>query len=235
MKKKYRVFLLIFLSIFFGKIYANSYNLSKDNCAIVETKDENLFFKINNCKDKNKLIDKIEFPSGSPSINFVSQEVVNNRNYIVLSMSYPENYRDFTNRFGYSSYNVVNVYECGEKCTINNKISNFFGSGGDVINLELNEIVYKFPYSNLCSIKNVLRSKLFNDWYLNKAINGEVINKTFINDVSNYTVDHLGYLVKGDKFLINNISAGWLDIIYKNKKGQTITGWILCTDTNLCH
>lgn len=84
-------------------------------------------------------------------------------------------------------------------------------------------------------MKNELNSKLFKDWRNGKLNIGIVLRKTFINDVNNFTPEHVGYLIKGDKFKIKEISSRWLNIVYTNKSGRTTSGWIACEDTNVCN
>ncbi|WP_139243566.1 hypothetical protein [Acinetobacter kyonggiensis] len=185
---------------------------------------------------KKILVDEIEIPSSTPRINFISEEKIKNKKYIFLSIKYSENYRDFKNRVNYSGeYNLINVYECKDSCKINNELSNYFGSGGDVFDLNNSKIVYKFPYGELKSIQDEIKSKLFNQWLNNGIDRGVVLKKTNINDIDNYTPDRIGYLVKGDIFKVKKISSRWLNITYTNKNGRITTGWISCKDTNVCN
>ena len=231
-----KIILFVFILAFNSHVFAKKYILDKDICAFTEVKNNSLFLYYSDCKGKQKLIDNFEIPNGTPNVNFISQEIVNNKKYILLSTSYSENYRDIHDKIGYlNGYNIINFYECNSPCKLNSRISDYFGSGGDMENLTTGEIVHTFPYKNLSQIRAELKSKLFQEWIQNKLIKGEVTKKTNINEVSNYTVDRLGYLVIGDQFKVKDISSGWLNIIYTNKNGHTTTGWIICKDTNLCN
>ena len=104
-----------------------------------------------------------------------------------------------------------------------------------MIDSKSKKIIYKFPYSNQSDLKNELNSKLFKDWMNEKLDSGMVLRKTFINDVNNFTPEHVGYLIKGDKFKIKEVSSRWLNIVYTNKNGRTTSGWIVCQDTTVCN
>ncbi len=81
---------------------------------------------------------------------------------------------------------MIRAYECNKNnfCKENEKLSNFFGSGGDIIDYKHKKIIiYKFPYSTQSDLKNELNSKLFKDWMNGNLDSGIVLRKTFINDV----------------------------------------------------
>lgn len=231
-----KIILLVFVLMFNSHLWAKKYILDQDTCVFTEVKNNSLFLYSSDCKKNPKLIDNFEVPNSTPNVNFISKEIVNNKKYILLSTSYSENYRDVLDKVGYlNGYNVINFYECNSSCKLDSRISDYFGSGGDIKNLATEKLVYTFPYKKLSEIRTELKSKLFQEWMQNKFIKGEVKRKTNINEVSNYTTDRLGYLVIGDKFKVKDISSGWLNIIYTNKNGRTTTGWIVCKDTNLCN
>ncbi|MEG0486948.1 MAG: hypothetical protein RR575_03330 [Acinetobacter sp.] len=231
-----KIILLVFVLMSNSHLLAKKYILDKDNCVFTEVKNNSLFLYSSDCKKNPKLIDNFEVPNGTPNVNFISQEIVDNKKYILLSTSYSENYRDVLDKVGYSNgYNIINFYDCNSSCKLDSRISDYFGSGGDMENLTTGKIVHTFPYKNLSQIRAELKSKLFQGWIQNKFIKGEVTKKTNINEVSNYTVDRLGCLVIGDKFKVKDISSGWLNIIHTNKNGRTTTGWIVCKDTDLCN
>ena len=93
----------------------------------------------------------------------------------------------------------------------------------------------KYPYEKKEDIQGELNSNFFKMWDEGIITNGKVLKKTFINEVPNYTSDNLGYLIKDDQFIVKDVSSKWLNIIYTNKKGKKITGWIDCNDTNVCN
>lgn len=166
-------------------------------------------------------------------LNFIIKSKINNRNYILISTKDNRiSYRD--SRMDYDMYSIFYAYDCTNKCTYDNKISNFFGNGGNVISSENDEILFNYIYDKKENVLKDLNSKLFKKWYSGNLKDGEVINKTTISDVSNYNPDAKAYLIKGDKFKIKDISSRWINIVYKNPRGKLIEGWIQCKDTNIC-
>lgn len=177
-------------------------------------------------------------PSNDLRIDYIFFQNLKNKYNIFLGISYTEDYRDPLNRFNYlNRYYIIRVYECNKNnfCNEDEKLSNFFGSGGDIIDYKNKKIIYKFPYSTEVELKNELSSKLFKDWMNGKLDSGIVLRKTFINEVNNFTPEHVGYLIKGNKFKIKEVTSRWLNIVYLTKNGRKISGWIACQDTTVCN
>ena len=216
--------------------YATEYKLTDNICIMSDIKNDLLLVYKSDCKKEKYLLDTFQVPNDIPKIDFVFQEEISNKKNIFFSISYSDSYRDVNNKTNYAdTYHLNYVYQCETQCKFNKKISNFFGNGGDLINIYTNKIIYKFPYSSEKSIKNELKSSLFKKWIYNKKIQGKVIKKTYINENSQFSFSHLGYLIKNDEFTVKDISSKWLNISYTNKNGNKITGWIACNDTNICN
>ena len=94
--------------------------------------------------------------------------------------------------------------------------------------------LYIYPYKSESSIKTELNGSLFKGWKNKKITKGIVIRKTLLQDVPNYVQSENRYLINNDRFEVNGISGGWLNVTYKNMKNRKITGWILCKDTSIC-
>ena len=216
-------------------LYAQNYKVNEKLCIKSIIDNEILTLYAGGCNGDVKLIDRIEYPSKISKINFIFGQEISMKNYIFVSVAYPEDYRDEKNRLNYKGdYNLINVYECNKSCKISNLFSNYFGSGADIADLNSGRIIYSFPFKTEKSIKNEINSKLFNQWISGKINSGIVWKKTNINDFNNFSLDRIGYLVKGDRFKVTDISANWIKVIYTNKSGSTTEGWINCNDTNLC-
>ncbi|WP_353172659.1 hypothetical protein [Acinetobacter rudis] len=229
---------ILFITLFFlwGHCYAENYHLTDNLCIQSEVKNDLLFVYNSDCKKNKYLLEKFQVPNDIPKINFIFHTRINNKKYVFLSVSYSENYRDYNGEINYTDgYHLINVYECDRKCIFNKEISNFFGSGGSLFNIKTNEIVYNFPYLDEMSIKNELSSKLFSHWFYEKDKAGEILKKTYMKYENNFSYNNIGYLVKGDKFTINDVSSRWLNISYISKNNKIITGWIRCEDTNICN
>lgn len=130
---------------------------------------------------------------------------------------------------------------------LNKKLFNYFGNGADVtdilltdeainknitINLPIN--AYSYPYKTKKEVIAALSTNLFNDWMNNKVITATILRKTKLQEVPNYYDETKKYLIAGNTVMVKNITAGWLYIEYQNAKKGTITGWIMCKDTDAC-
>lgn len=216
--------------------YATNYKLTDNTCIATEFKKDKLLIYQSDCINKTHLLDEFQVPNDIPKFDFVFQEFIKNKKYIILSISYNDNYRDIDNKINYADrYHLIYAYQCEEKCKFDSKLSGFWGSGGDLIDIYTDKIVYIFPYANEQSTKDALKSNLFNKWFYNKNMKGKILKKTYINEDSKFSLSHVGYLIKGDQFIIKDISSKWLNIIYTNKKGNKIIGWIDCNDTDVCN
>lgn len=232
------IFIFLFL-ILSSSVYANKFfKLNAYQCIQSKKIFNKLDIYISDCGDKINKIDSYEVPGGDINVDYIFSKNLKNKYNIFIGVSYNDDYRDPLNRFNYlNKYYMIRAYECNKNnfCKENETLSNFFGNGGDIINSKNKEIIYKFPYSNQNNLKIELNSTLFKDWMNGKLKSGIVLRKTFINDVNNFTPEHVGYLIKDDKFKIKEVSSRWLNIIYTNKNGHTTTGWIACEDTTVCN
>lgn len=236
----FKKLIFIFLSIILNSsIYAkNIFKLNDYQCVESREGVNKLDVYISDCGKKINKMDSYEVPANDLKIDYIFSKNLKYKYNIFLGISYSEDYRDPLNRFNYlNKYYMIRAYECKKNnfCKENEKLSNFFGSGGDIIDYKHKKIIYKFPYSTQSDLKNELNSKLFKDWMNGNLDSGIVLRKTFINDVNNFTPEHIGYLIKGDKFKIKEVSSRWLNIVYTNKNGRTTAGWIACQDTTVCN
>lgn len=216
--------------------YATDYKLTNNTCLQSEIKSDLLLVYHSDCKKKRNLLGTFQVPNDIPKINFVFQEIIKKKKYIFLSISYSENYRDADNKINYADKYYLNyAYQCEKECKLDNNLSYFFGNGGNLIDIHTDKLVYIYPYSSEQSIKSELNSDLFRNWLYNTNMQGKVLKKTYINEENNFSFSHTGYLIKDDQFIIKDVNAKWLNIVYINKKGEKIIGWIDCNDTDVCN
>lgn len=195
---------LMILNIFLNtSLYAENYNLNNNqsiNTKINENKI-NIYLKKNN--NENQLIDSLELPSDISTVNFLFGEKINNKQYIFLSVNYPDSYRDAKKLVEYKNdYNHTFVYECNTTCIYNDKISSYFGNGGDVYHIKIMKTLYKFPFSDLKSVKDEIGSRTFSSWINGNITTGTIINKKNIYETNNYSLNRIAYLIKDDKFKV---------------------------------
>lgn len=118
---------------------------------------------------------------------------------------------------------------------LNERISNYFGSGGDIfLDSTSSELIYSYPYKSELSIKAQLSSKLYKDWFERKNTTTKILNKAYLHNHANTADRTSRYLIPGDKIYVLNQSAGWFEILFHNEKKGDIKGWIMCKETLEC-
>ena len=185
----------------------------------------------------NKIdLDTIEIPNDVPELDYAFTHSINGQPHIIAGISYDEDYRDFDQPYinWHRQYTVL-IYPCDSNyhCTYNSKLSNFFGSGGDLVNYDTNEVLSTYLYKNESIVKKGLESDFFRNRLSGRQTNGYTINTTTVKDDSLYDGKNTDYLSVGTKFKVTDASSGWLEISYK-KDDQELQGYIWCEDTNLC-
>ena len=185
----------------------------------------------------NKIdLDTIEIPNDVPELDYAFTHSINGQPHIIAGISYDEDYRDFDQPYinWHRQYTVL-IYPCDSNyhCTYNSKLSNFFGSGGDLVNYDTNEVLSTYLYKNESIVKKGLESDFFRNRLSGRQTNGHTINTTTVKDDSLYDGKNTDYLSVGTKFKVTDASSGWLEISYK-KDDQELQGYIWCEDTNLC-
>lgn len=199
--------------------------------------DKSLKLQIENSNGNKINFDTIEVPNDIPKLEFAFSQNIKGRQYVLVGISYNEDYRDEDHSYiNYSKYYSTLAYKCNSKyrCVFDEKISPFFGSGGDLLNNNTNEKLNIYLYKTEEDVKKALDSDFFNNWLNNTPTNGHIIKKTILNDIPSYTdTDADIYLIAGLNFIVTEVSSGWLKINYI-KNNHKIDGWIKCRDTNLC-
>ena len=185
----------------------------------------------------NKIdLDTIEIPNDVPELDYAFTHSINGQPHIIAGISYDEDYRDFDQPYinWHRQYTVL-IYPCDSNyhCTYDIELSDFFGSGGDLVNYDTNEVLSTYLYKNESIVKKGLESDLFHNWLNDNQTNGYAINTTTVTYSLLLDEKHTDYLSVGTKFLVTDASSGWLEITY-NKDDQELQGYIKCEDTNLC-
>lgn len=117
----------------------------------------------------------------------------------------------------------------------NERISAYFGEGGDVLSSPTSEkLIYDYPYKTKDAIKSRLASAQYKAWFGQSRITTRILRKTYLHDQANVTDKTSKYLIAGDEVLVLDQKAGWLEIVFHNKKKGDIKGWIQCKDTLEC-
>lgn len=141
---------------------------------------------------------------------------------------------------GYASdyYSVFAFSRAGDNFSLDRRLSDYFGQGADVLDLddESNDdrFVYLFPYKTKESIVRKLRSDEYRSWMDKKNQNFTVINKASIYSERSTGSATKMYLVPGDRVKVEVIEAGWISMSYLARKGIEINGWLMCSDVVGC-
>lgn len=118
---------------------------------------------------------------------------------------------------------------------LDERISTYFGSGGDVLSQETNDtLTYTHPYKTEAQVKNQLASPRYKNWLTKEPIITRVTKKTYLHDQPNTADRTKSYLIPGDQIRVFDQQAGWLEAVFHNKKKGNIKGWVLCKDTLEC-
>lgn len=185
----------------------------------------------------NKIdLDTIEIPNDIPELDYSFTRSIRGQPHIIAGISYDEDYRDVNQpHVNWHRYYTVLIYSCDSNyhCTYNSKLSNFFGSGGDLVNYETNEVLSTYLYKNQSIVEKGLESDLFRNRLSSKQTNGYTTSTATVKYDSFYDGNNTDYLSVGSKFNVIDASSGWLEISY-NKDDQELQGYIRCEDTNLC-
>lgn len=117
----------------------------------------------------------------------------------------------------------------------NERVSTYFGAGGDVLlSPESDELIYEYPYKSETSIQNELVSEQYRAWFEQRTITTKVLRKTYLHSQANIADKSSKYLIAEDKVRVISQNAGWLKVVFYNKKKGSVTGWIKCNDTTIC-
>ncbi|WGE53806.1 hypothetical protein [Actinobacillus equuli] len=196
-----------------------------------------------NKQGEDRLLLKLPYLAEHPKISsFFITKIKDRGDYLIVSTKIQPSF-NATGVPYVDDYFIYYLFRLNDKTyEFDKKLSDYFGQGGDIYDLnDINDentlypkIIYSYPFKTKLDIDNEINSSLFKKWNKRQIKNGVVVKKTLLQDVPNYVQNEKRYLIKGDGFQIKSISAKWLEIIYKNSKGNEYIGWILCKDTSVC-
>lgn len=118
----------------------------------------------------------------------------------------------------------------------NDRVSSYFDAGGDVLLSPVSdELIYEYPYKSEAAIQNRLASEQYKAWLEQKSITTRMLSKTYLYNQANVADRSSKYLIAEDEVRIIGQKAGWLEVVFHNKKKGDVKGWIQCKDTRMCH
>lgn len=137
-------------------------------------------------------------------------------------------------RYSGDYYTVVVYRKNHDGYVQDDRLTKYFGSGGDILDNDYQEFLYVFPYKDQSSISDKLASRSYKEWRSGKPVN-LVVNRKSPLYISPVLADITGmYLVAGDKVKQESVEAGWLSVLYRTAKGNVIRGWIQCANADGC-
>lgn len=145
--------------------------------------------------------------------------------------------RAFTGISYGSDYFSVMVFRREENTySLDKDLTEYLGSGADVVDHEgdVDVPIYIYPYKTRAAVISRLKSRSYLEW-ANKTVRDlTVIDKAKIYSSMSVANSTKMYLIKGDKVKPEEVSAGWVSILYVTAKGKEIRGWVLCEKVDGC-
>lgn len=151
--------------------------------------DQSLKLFIEDITGKKIDLDTIEIPNDIPELDYAFTHSIHGQPHIIAGISYNEDYRDVNQpHVNWNKYYTVLIYPCDSNyhCTYNSELSHFFGSGGDLVNYDTNELLSTYLYKNKSIVKKGLESDLFLNRLSGRQTNGHTIKMTTVKNDSFY-------------------------------------------------
>jgi hypothetical protein len=114
----------------------------------------------------------------------------------------------------------------------NDRLSNYFGSGGDILSsYDSDVLAYEFPYKSEGSIKKRLSSPNYLKWLQGDRV--ALISKggALLREDSLLTETNGSLIAKKTSLIQKNIEAGWILVTTEN---SNFAGWITCEEVESC-
>lgn len=121
----------------------------------------------------------------------------------------------------------------GDSLLPDQKRTRFFDIGGDTID-EHGQSTYMYPYKDKKSIESAIASPLFLTVVADEKVTGTIMEKTFLHDGGSEPLPEYSskmYLIKGDRVLVEDTTAGWCRVLYQTKV-KIIKKWAQCRSIN---
>lgn len=132
-------------------------------------------------------------------------------------------------------FNVVVFYYVNGELSKDEKMTSYFGSGGDIVNPSgSNSIVYSFPYNEKKKIIQAVSKPAFDSWMKGESVKLKIKGKSYFFPEPMPINKTKSYLVEGDVVLRKKHESGWDYVVYKSTKGREYSGWMLCSLTGSC-
>ncbi|GFM64254.1 hypothetical protein K5D56_23425 [Pseudomonas cichorii] len=131
-------------------------------------------------------------------------------------------------------YSVHAYKKSSNGYTKDDKLSKYFGEGGDILADDYKEVAYLFPYKSKDAVTSRLQSEFYKKWSSGTPVTLVVNKKSSLYNSPVLADMSRKYLVAGDKVTQEAVEAGWISVVYKTAKGKLIRGWIQCGNVDGC-
>lgn len=132
-------------------------------------------------------------------------------------------------------FNVIVFSYLNGKLTRDEKLTSYFGSGGDVINPNgADSVTYSFPYNKKEGILQTVSKPEFDAWMKGQDVKLKIKGKSYFFPEPLPINRAKSYLVEGDVVLRKKHESGWDYVVYKSTKGREYSGWMPCSLTGSC-
>ncbi|MFJ2364911.1 hypothetical protein ACIPIN_14660 [Pseudomonas sp. NPDC087697] len=183
-----------------------------------------------------KFISRLPYVAGPGEVRDVfTENVVNGDKELFVIHSAP--IRAFTGiSYGSDYFSVMVFHKVEGGFTSDKKLTDYFGSGADVLSPDDNDDkpIYTYPFKARDAVVSQLASKNYRGWASGNLPDLNVNKKTSIYSLKSMASDTDMYLIKGDKVKQEAVSAGWVSIVYTTAKKKEIRGWVLCENVDRC-
>ncbi|MCU1749388.1 hypothetical protein NTD87_07945 [Pseudomonas sp. 6D_7.1_Bac1] len=183
-----------------------------------------------------KFISRLPYVADPGEVRDVfTENVVSGENELFVIHSAP--IRAFTGvSYGSDYFSVMVFHKAEGGFTLDKKLTDYFGSGADVLSPDDNDDkpIYTYPFKTRDAVVSQLASKNYRGWASDNLPDLNVNKKTSIYSLKSMATDTKMYLVKGDKVKQEAVSAGWVSILYTTAKKKEIRGWVLCENVDGC-
>ena len=124
--------------------------------------------------------------------------------------------------YGSDYFSVMVFHIEGNNLNFDKKLTDYFGSGADVVNYrdEGGTPVHTYPYKTRSVIISELKSEMYRHWTSDVLPELAVLHKAFIYSSMNVATPTKIYLIRGDKVRQESISAGWISVLYETARGK---------------
>ncbi|WP_339015054.1 hypothetical protein [Aeromonas popoffii] len=132
-------------------------------------------------------------------------------------------------------FNVIVFSYVNGRLTKDDKLTSYFGSGGDILNPNgANSIDYSFPYNKKEKIIQTASKPEFYAWMKGQDVKLKIKGKSYFFPEPLPINRAKSYLIEGDVVLRTKHESGWDYVVYKSTKGREYSGWMPCSLTGSC-